>query len=228
MQTVVVAKNDDLLWIQKPAGLPVFPPHNTPEGDCVLARLQSEGVCEKAPAEPFPEGFEGGILHRLDVSTSGILLAVRSPHRFAEYRALFTEKALTKRYRFLTHRRVPWSEHRVDLPIAHDKRRKRRMVVQRGANTPHRGKWYPAETFFRHIEGGLWEAVIRTGVMHQIRVHAASCGLTLAGDPIYGSAKDALGGCPEGVDFCLHHVGLEGGELELQRLDPPGWWPQLA
>ena len=98
------------------------------------------------------------------------------------------------------------------------------MVQQRSAGTPHRGRWYPADTRLRHLGGELWEAVITTGVMHQIRVHAASVGLALTGDRLYGGGASPPGGAPEGVAFALHHVGLRGGGLVSPTLAPPAWW----
>ena len=118
----------------------------------------------------------------------------------------------------------------MDRPIAHDRRKKRRMVVQRGPDTPHRGKWYPARTTFRKLgivgpDRTAWEAVIHTGVMHQVRVHAAFVGIALAGDPIYG------GGAPLGENpaapFRLHHVGLQGPGISPAEAPVPGEWISL-
>lgn len=193
------------LWLEKPPGLPVFPPHQDPAGDCLLSRLLRTRTDQRAS---WPEGFEGGLAHRLDVSTSGIVLAARSPADLARARVAFSSRALRKVYRFLSDGTVPWTEHRVTTELAHHRKRRDRMVVRRGQNTPHRGRWYPADTRFRHLGGALWEAVIVTGVMHQIRIHAASVGLALRGDRVYGAPTwdDA----PEGVTFALHHCRIEG------------------
>lgn len=210
-----------LQTVSKPAGLPVFPPHANPRGDCVLLRL-----LEAQPwrAElPWPEGFAGGIAHRLDISTSGALLVARDPDALQELRSWFAERRLDKTYRFLAARDVPWDEHRCDRPIAHDRRHKGRMVVQRGQNTPHRGRWYPAETRFRRVRGRLFEAVMTTGVMHQIRVHAAFLGLPLLGDARYGGGREAEG-LPPGATFFLHHLGVEGpGGFRSDPVPLPGW-----
>ena len=191
--------------LSKPAGVPCFPPHAEPGGDCVLARLLA---ADPARADqPWPDGFAGGIAHRLDVSTSGALLVADDPTELAAIRDAFAAGALTKTYRFVAARDVPWHAHTCDLPLAHDRRHARRMVVQRGASTPHRGRWYPAHTAFRRIDGALWEAVITTGVMHQIRVHAAFVGLPLAGDRLYGGGPTPEH-APPGATFLLHHDGL--------------------
>jgi len=106
------------------------------------------------------------------------------------------------------------------------------MVVQRGRNTPHRGKWYPADTRFRQVDGPLWEAVITTGVMHQVRVHAASVGLAILGDSRYGGGQLNAGTAPEGVEHILHHCAMRGTvdgfpDLDPPPLEPPGWWEPL-
>lgn len=205
--------------LSKPAGTPVFPPHDDPLGDCVLAALLA---AEPARASlPWPPGFEGGIVHRLDTPTSGALLVADDPEELARLRAAFAAGALAKRYVLEAARDVPWDAHACDRPIAHDARRKARMVVQRGAATPHRGRWLPASTRFRRLEGRVWEAVITTGVMHQIRAHAAFVGLPLAGDALYGGGRR-----PEG--FHLHHVGLVGPGVATSPVAWPAWVPAAA
>lgn len=204
--------------VNKPAGLPVFPPHDDPAGDCVLARLYAEAPERRAVA--WPEGFEGGIAHRLDNDTSGALLVADDLDDLARLRALFGEHHLRKEYVLLAARDVPWSENRCDRPIGHDREHRGRMIVQRGPNTPHRGKWYDAETVFIRIGDHLWDVVITTGVMHQIRVHAAFVGLPLAGDKRYGGGPPPAE-APAGASFCLHHVGIRG-------LTTPVPWPPWA
>lgn len=196
------------LYVWKPPGLPVFPPHADPGGDCVLARLLATRSDRSAE---WPEGFAGGIAHRLDNATSGLLLVARTPADLPPLRALFREGRLRKLYRFRA--TVPPAPPRViEVPLAHHPRRKDRMVAQRGPRTAHRGRWYPAWTALRHLEGVWWEAEIRTGVMHQVRVHAAFAGVALDGDPIYGVPERAQ------LPYALHH----------SRVVAPGWSSPVA
>lgn len=199
----------------KPAGIPVFPPHGNAGGSCVLADLfaAAPGRADLA----WPTGFEGGICHRLDTATSGALLVAATPEDLAEARRQFAEKRIAKRYLLLLADDPGWDENCCDRPIAHDPRRGARMIVQRGRATPHRGRWYDAVTVFRRVSGRLYSAEMRTGVMHQIRVHAAFLGAPLAGDRLYG------GGGGSGA-FCLHHAGLRGeGGLATAPVPPPPW-----
>lgn len=227
----ILAEDARCLWVVKPAGLPVFPPHADPGGDCVLARLLASRPELREPA--FPAGFEGGIAHRLDNPTSGALLVARSVEALASVRAMFAERRLNKHYLLVSARQVPWDRHEVRVELAHDPRRRDRMIARRGADTPHRGRWFPAETLLRRegdtALGGLWRATITTGVMHQIRAHAASVGLALRGDRIYGGgapiSPSDLPGLPAGVPFLLHHQGADGGGLPAVSCPPPGWWP---
>lgn len=209
----------------KPAGIPVFPPHEDPLGDCVLARLLHRRPSQRAMA--WPPGFEGGICHRLDSSTTGLLLVALDLEGLRRIRAAFTEHALEKHYLFVSARDVPWDRGDIDRPIAHDPRRRDRMIVERGAATPHRGRWYPARTRFcrsplRVAGGTVWEATMWTGVMHQIRAHAASLGLALAGDRLYGGGPP-LPGSPPGLRFALHHCGLVGPGLRPAKAPLPDW-----
>jgi 23S rRNA pseudouridine1911/1915/1917 synthase len=209
-----------LRTVPKPAGIPVFPPHGEPAGDCLLARLLADEPERGTVA--WPEGFAGGILHRLDTSTSGAVAVADDPHDLEALRGLFREHRLVKRYRLLSARDPGWDENAVEAPIAHDPRHKGRMVVQRGRHTPHRGSWLPACTAFRRLEGRLFEAEMRTGVMHQIRVHAAFLGIPILGDRRYGGGvtpDDA----PDGVTFFLHHVGLSMPGLRTASVPDPPW-----
>jgi 23S rRNA-/tRNA-specific pseudouridylate synthase len=190
---------------------------------------------EEAPwrSQGFPEGFSGGIAHRLDVSTSGLLLVAEDADSLAAVRSSFAEVRLEKTYRFLTSRTPRWTEHHVTTPIAHHKTKRRAMIVQRGKDTPHRGKWYAADTRFVQLDGPLWEATITTGVMHQIRVHAASVGLALWGDHLYGGGQLPEGSAPPGVTFVLHHASTSGPvegypALGAPPLPVPRWWESLA
>jgi 23S rRNA pseudouridine1911/1915/1917 synthase len=215
------------LAVFKPAGIPVFPPHADPDGDCLLARVLAAHPDQRNAEWPF--GFDGGLAHRLDTSTSGQVLVARNPFSLARLRQRFKRGELTKRYRLVTAKPVVWAENGCVRAMAHARRRKGRMVVQRGNNTLHRGRWIPAETRFQRVvdlPGDLVElsATMRTGVMHQIRVHAGFLGVALAGDRHYGGGP-RLQGLPDEVRFLLHHEGLLAPGLEPVTAPLPEYWP---
>lgn len=219
----VIGEEEGRIYLYKPAGVPVFPMRRGPDRGSVLEAFLAERPDQGRWG--WPEGFEGGIAHRLDNSTSGLLVAATSPEALASLRGDFAAKRLAKHYRFRTDRDVPWDRHTVSVELAHDPRRGARMVARRGRDTPHRGSWLPAETILSRRGPGSWEAVLHTGVMHQVRLHAAIVGLALTGDRLYGGRPWPEGaGPPEGVDFLLHHVGLEAPGWRTPRVSAPGWW----
>ena len=216
----IIERRAGALLLSKPSGIPVFPKKGTNE-DSVLMRLFSQEP-HRTTIE-WPEGFAGGIVHRLDTPTTGGLLVAENPEYVSHLRDMFSEKIFEKRYLFLSAKEPRWEEHCCDVPLAHDKKKKGNMVPKRGNNTPHRGKWYTAKTSFRHLgrkEGvSLWEAKMRSGVMHQIRVHAAFLGVALLGDRRYGG-----GVSPEYFpsSFALHHHQIG----DWPKVLIPDWWPQ--
>ena len=217
MSSLVLQRSTEWIWLNKPSGLPVFPLHQDLDSDCVLRRLLAEAPQQ---AQGFAPGFEGGIAHRLDTPTSGLLLVARSPQALSKARAAFQGKQLIKNYRFLSSAPMEPKKCTLEQAIAHHPKNRRKMVVQRNPGSKCRGKWYSAHTQLRHIKGALHEAVITTGVMHQIRVHAAFAGTPLLGDTLYGGAPSS-----EGHDFYLHHAHLKGlGACPF--LPPPGDWPE--
>ncbi len=207
-----------MITLEKPAGLHVFAPHADPDGDCLARRLRAAQPWRDEVA--WPDGFSCGIAHRLDGPTSGAVWVADDLDELARMRGWFAEGRLVKTYRFEARGDVPWSRHVVERPIAHDRARVARMVVQRGADTPHRGRWFEAHTEVERIAGRLWQARITTGVTHQIRVHAAFLGLALLGDRLYGGGPPLDGPAP----FRLHHVGLVGPDgVTTAPVPLPAW-----
>lgn len=201
-------ETNDLRFVDKPAGLPVFPPHHNPDGDCVLRRYQAAYGVDAS----FPPGFEGGIAHRLDNLTSGFLVVAKTPAALAAVRAEWAQ--LRKFYRFRGAGALD-APVVIDAPIAHHPRRSDRVVVRREVRRAHRGAWRPAWTRIVPLGDGWFEAEIRTGVLHQVRAHAAFAGVPLLGDPVYGPP----GSGPAPV---LVHVAIEGPRWSFRLPRAPG------
>lgn len=220
----VLGASHGAMWLFKPPGVTVFPSRAAPGSPCLLDALYAERPDQARL--PWPEGFEGGILHRLDTATSGLIAAATDLASFEAFRARFAGRGLLKRYLLLAPPGPGGAELRVDLDLAHHRSDKRRMVPRQGPRSRHRGKWYPARTrFWRRSEGDacLWEVEMETGVMHQIRAHAAAAGIPLLGDALYGGAP--IDGPAPGAAFYLHHLQMEWRGGCSPRAPLPEGWP---
>lgn len=181
----VVFEDDDLIVVNKPAGLVVHPAPGHATGTLVNALLHH---C------PNLSGIGGvvrpGIVHRLDQDTSGLLAVAKSqPAMVGLARAFASHRQVEKTYLAVCHGRPRLDAGRIENLIGrHPVDRKRMAIVERNGKV--------AITNWRVLKGGglapvsLVECRIETGRTHQIRVHMASLGCPVAGDRVYG--KSAL------------------------------------
>jgi RluA family pseudouridine synthase len=198
-----------VLILDKPAGLAVHPGPATPHSLAAhLIALRQGFVREPAPA------------HRLDRDTSGCLVLGRHPRALKKLAALFAEGKVAKTYWAIVDGAPADDAGEIDAPLAKVSTAADgwRMVV-----APH-GK--AAVTRWRVLDRGprsLVEFVPLTGRTHQIRVHAATLGTPVAGDPVYGTPTGPL---------LLHarHVAVPyGSGPALTATAPvPGHWPAVA
>ena len=220
-------EDDDLLVVDKPAGLVVHPGAGNPGGTLVNALLHHDPRLEALP--------RAGIVHRLDKETSGVLVVART---YAAHHALVEQlqaRTVGRADQAVVVGR-PTAGGRVDAPIArHPRDRKRMAVVATGR--PAVTHYRVAERFSAHT---LLDVELETGRTHQIRVHMAHVRLPLVGDPVYGrrsvyprGASDALRAVLDG----FRRQALHARRLRLEhprtgeRMDweaaPPEDWQQL-
>ncbi len=176
----VLYEDADLIVVDKPAGLVVHPAPGHPGGTLVNALLHHCGDLAGVGGVLRP-----GIVHRLDRGTSGVLVAAKND---AAHRALaeqFREHTIERVYRALV-RGVPGlDEGRIDRPVGRHRRDRKRMSVATGAGRAAVTVWRVIRRFPK--SGMSWlEIRPETGRTHQIRVHLASAGMPIAGDPVYG------------------------------------------
>jgi len=182
----VVHVDDDIIVIDKPAGLVVHPGAGHPDGTLVnglLARFpELAGVGE--PHRP-------GIVHRLDVGTSGLLVVARSAEA---YTALVDALAAHRVER--TYRTLAWGVPEnpaglIDAPIGRDHRDPTRMAVVVDGR-PARTEYRVLRAFDRPADLSALRCHLQTGRTHQIRVHLAAIGHPVVGDGAYGGIRDLL------------------------------------
>ncbi len=173
---LVLWQDNDLLIVNKPAGLLVLP-----DGyDLDAPHLKSHLT---------PEYGDLWIVHRLDRHTSGVLLLARSPEVHRDLNIQFEKRQVDKVYHALISGVPEWTRQMVELPLKPNGDRRHRTVVD------HRqGK--PASTDFRVLEryGGysLIAAAPKTGRTHQIRVHLAAVSHPIVADDLYGDGQVLL------------------------------------
>ena len=194
----IVYEDDDLLVVDKPKGMVVHPAPGNPDGTLVNALLFH---C-KGKLSGINGVLRPGIVHRIDKDTSGLLIVAKND---ASHRCLseqIKEHSFTREYHAVVYGNVKNDSGRIDAPIGRDPKNRQRMAVvyvnSKPAVTHYEVlKRYEGFTFMRFR--------LETGRTHQIRVHMASIGHPLAGDPLYGPRKVIT----ELNGQCLH-AGLIG------------------
>ncbi len=179
----ILYEDDDVLIIDKPAGMVVHPAPGHSSGTLVNAILYH---C------PDLEGVGGverpGIVHRLDKDTSGLILVAKNSRAHRELQRQFKEREIEKAYIALVEGHLQPKVGRIEAPIGRDKRHRKRMAVVRGGREAITE--YTVIAYYDDYT--LVEARPLTGRTHQIRVHFAFIGHPLVGDTVYGRRKQKL------------------------------------
>ena len=179
----VLYEDDALLVVNKPAGMPVHPGAGHPDSTLVNAALglsaEIGGVGDPARA---------GLVHRLDMDTSGVIVIAKTERARARLSAQFEARTVSKRYIALVRGFPEPPDAIIEAPIGRDPDNRKRMAIVEGG----RESTTIYRTLRRYANATLLEALPKTGRTHQIRVHLASVGHPVVGDATYGRAADGL------------------------------------
>ncbi len=181
----IVHEDDHLLVVDKPAGMVVHPAAGNFDGTLVNALLHHcAGRLSSIGGVARP-----GIVHRIDKDTSGLLVVAKTDIAHEGLSAQFARHSIDRRYQAIASGIPNPPGGSVDAPLARSSTNRQKMaIVDEG-----RGK--RAVTHYRLVkplrESALIECRLETGRTHQVRVHMASLGHPLLGDPVYGRTKIA-------------------------------------
>lgn len=180
----VLHEDRDVIVVNKPAGMVVHPAAGHPDGTLVNALLGHCGDLSGIGGE-----LKAGIVHRLDAGTSGAIIAAKNDPAHRALAAQFKARTVGKIYAALVFGSMRTNAGAFDQPIGRSRGDRKRMSARTRRGRDSLTEWRVAERFGNALS---WiEVRLRTGRMHQIRVHFAEAGHPLVGDPLYGGSRKA-------------------------------------
>ena len=203
----IVFEDEHLLVVDKPAGLVVHPAAGNLDGTLVNALLhhcagQLSGI--GGVARP-------GIVHRIDKDTSGLLVIAKTDVAHEGLAKQFAAHSIGRRYLAIVNGVPKATVGTVDAPLARSATNRKKIAIVEGK----RGK--RAVTHWKRLtmlnDAALVECRLETGRTHQVRVHMASIGHPLVGDPVYGRAGKTHGKILKELQF--HRQALHAAELDF-------------
>ena len=176
----VLFENNDIIAVDKPYGV------NSHTNE---AKQGNENFIQDGLIETYERqlGIKLHIIHRLDQTTTGVIVFGKSVESTKKYANFFFERQVKKTYLFITAEKSPKDQYTID-----------KMII-------HKGQDLEAQTHFQRLKKSahfeLWQAEPHTGRNHQIRIHAQAAGISLLGDQKYGGKEYPF--------LCLHNQRIE-------------------
>jgi 23S rRNA pseudouridine1911/1915/1917 synthase len=201
----ILFEDEHLLIVDKPAGLVVHPAAGNLDGTLVNALLHHcAGKLSGIGGVARP-----GIVHRIDKDTSGLLVVAKTDVAHEGLAKQFAAHSIDRRYLAIVNGAPKAAEGTVDAALARSPTNRKKIAIVEGK----RGK--RAVTHWKRLKilagAALVECRLETGRTHQVRVHMASIGHPLVGDPVYGASGKTHGKLLKALQF--HRQALHAAEL---------------
>ncbi len=181
----IIFENEELIVVNKPAGMVVHPAAGHAGGTLVNAVLGHEPDMEGIGGEERP-----GLVHRLDKDTSGIIVLAKNERAHRWLQDQFRDRKVEKTYLALVDGKPPTPTGRVEAAIDRDpSHRKKMAIMQNGKGREAVSEYRTLESFHKHT---LLEFHPHTGRTHQIRLHCAFLNCPIVSDPIYGHRHSTI------------------------------------
>ncbi|HVL79399.1 MAG TPA: RluA family pseudouridine synthase [Sphingomicrobium sp.] len=201
----IIFEDEHLLVVDKPAGLVVHPAAGNRDGTLVNALLHHCG----GSLSGIGGVARPGIVHRIDKDTSGLLVVAKADPAHEGLARQFAAHSIERRYLAIVTGLPKGAEGTIDAPLARSSTNRKKIAIVEGG----RGK--RAVTHWRRLQplndAALVECRLETGRTHQVRVHMASIGHPLVGDPVYGRSSKSHRDLLKNLQF--HRQALHAAKL---------------
>ena len=192
VEFTVVHVDDDVIVIDKPAGLVVHPGAGHRSGTLVHGLVARYPDVAALPGLVGSEPDRPGIVHRLDRGTSGLMVVARTPDAYHSLVSQLSSREVARTYRALVLGTVEGESGVVDAPIGRSVSSPTRMAISRKGKEA-RTRYRVEERFALPAPTTLVRASLETGRTHQIRVHLSAIGHPVVGDDPYGQGRSLPG-----------------------------------
>jgi 23S rRNA pseudouridine1911/1915/1917 synthase len=216
----IVYEDDDILIVDKPAGLTVHPAPGHP------THTLANAVLSHLPQLDTGDWQRPGIVHRLDKDTSGLIIIAKNSHAHQSLMEQFKKRQVSKVYLTLVCGHLTPEEGFIEAPIGRDRSHRERMAITdaehgREARTGYHVLRYPGQY-------SLLEVRPETGRTHQIRVHLAAIGYPVVGDRVYGTRSSLIDRQFLHAHRLRFQLPSTGQPVEFQSELPPDLQQALA
>ena len=182
----IVYEDDDLLVVNKPKGMVVHPAAGNPDGTLVNALLyHCQGRLSSINGVVRP-----GIVHRIDKDTGGLLMVAKNDFAHNALAEQISAHSFQREYRAVVAGHMPQDGGAIDAPLGRSPNDRKKQAVN-GLNPRNAVTHYEVLTRYKGFD--YCKFTLETGRTHQIRVHCAYLGHPVAGDTVYGGAKNTHG-----------------------------------